>query len=51
MELTFRQKRILREMYDRDILQDGYDDLARDRATDPERLEVAYELPELVYEE
>lgn len=51
MELTTRQRRILREMKEREILQDGYDDRGRDRTTDPERLEIAYELPEVTYED
>lgn len=44
MEYTARQKRILREMRDRDILHDGYDDLARDRTTDAERTKIPFDV-------
>ena len=51
MEYTIRQKRILREMREREILQDGYDDRNRDYWTDAERLERVQELLEVSYEE
>lgn len=51
MEYTARQKRILSEMKDRDILQDGRDDQARDRTTDAERTKIAYDvLKEVEYD-
>ena len=38
-------------MKERDILHDGYDDLARDRTTDAERTKIAYDvLKEVEYD-
>ena len=49
MELNSHQRKILQQKFDRELLEEGYRDRALDTTTDPERKQVAYELPQIEY--
>ena len=51
MEYTIHQKRILREMEERETLKEGYRDRNLDLTTDPERTKIPYGLNEVIYDE
>lgn len=51
MELDIRQKRILREMAERETLKEGWRDRNLDLTTDPERTKIPYGLNGVVYDE
>ncbi len=49
MEYNYHQLKIIKQMYERELLQEGYRDRALDTTTDPERTKVAYALPKVEY--
>lgn len=51
MNLDFRQKRILREMAEREEIKEGYRDRNLDLTTDPERTKIPYKVSEVAYDD